>query len=212
MARTMAGLPEGTRVSDYLGIGVITKTFPRPLIQRLLTETDRTSQRERALPAPVMVYYVIALALFMQVSYREELRALLEGVRWLAGPDATVHPCSPSGISQARTRLGEAPVAALREAGPDRHGSHRAWYRAHRIVSLDGTTLDGPIPWPMPPLGRPSSSRGVNTTGAFPQLRLFGARRTRHACRLWRCDGAYAESEPRSPRGAPTPARHALSG
>ncbi len=76
MARTMAGLPDGTRVSDHISLGVVTKAFPLPLIRRILSDTARTSQRERELPAPVMVYYVIALALYMQVSYREVLRYL----------------------------------------------------------------------------------------------------------------------------------------
>ncbi len=56
MARTMAGLPDGTRASDHKSLGVVTKAFPLPLIRRILAETDRTSLRERDLPAPVMVY------------------------------------------------------------------------------------------------------------------------------------------------------------
>ena len=178
MARTIAGLPTGTRVSDCIGLGVVTKTFPLPVIRRLLTETARTSQRERELPAHVMVYYVIALALYMQVSYREVLRCLLEGLRWLAGPDATVHPASPSGISQARTRLGAAPVRRLYEevVGPiATPATSGAWYRAHRVVSLDGTTLDvADTAANTRAFGRPPSSRGANATGAFPQLRLVG--------------------------------------
>ena len=51
MARTMAGLPDGTRVSDHISLGVVTKAFPLPLIRRILAETERTSQRERELPA-----------------------------------------------------------------------------------------------------------------------------------------------------------------
>ena len=43
---------------------------------------------QRDLPAHVVVYYVIALALYMQSSYREVLRCLLEGIQWLAGPSA----------------------------------------------------------------------------------------------------------------------------
>jgi hypothetical protein len=28
MARTLAALPEGSRITDYISLGVITKTFP----------------------------------------------------------------------------------------------------------------------------------------------------------------------------------------
>ncbi len=47
--------------------------------------TGRKSQRQRELPAQVVVYYVIALTLYMSVSYREVLRCLLEGLVWLSG-------------------------------------------------------------------------------------------------------------------------------
>ena len=199
MARTMAGLPEGTRVSDHVSLGVITKTFPLPLIRRILTETDRTSQRERDLPAPVMVYYVIALALYMQVSYREVLRCLLEGLRWLAGPDATIHPASPSGISQARTRLGEAPVRRLYAevvAPIATTATPGAWYRAHRVVSLDGTTCEvADTQANAQAFGRPASSRGANATGAFPQLRLVGLVETGTHVVFGAAMGPYAASE-----------------
>ena len=44
-----------------------------------MAETGKASERERDLPAPVMVYYAIALALYMGSSTREVLRCLLEG-------------------------------------------------------------------------------------------------------------------------------------
>jgi hypothetical protein len=71
--------------------------------------------RQRDLPAHVAVYYVIALALYMQSSYREVLRCLLEGVQWLLDPSATVKVAGKSGISQARTRLGWEPVRQLHD-------------------------------------------------------------------------------------------------
>src|SRR5205814_7332730 len=83
-----------------------------------------------------------------------------------------------SAISQARTRLGAAPLEALyREvAVPVAHeGTPGAWYRGWRVMSLDGTTLDvGDTVANARAFGRPGSSRGVNATGAFPQLRLLG--------------------------------------
>jgi len=199
MARTVAGLPEGTRVTDYISLGVIAKAFPLPTIQRILEETNRASQRERDLPAHVMVYLVIALALYMQVSYREVLRCLLEGMRWLAEPDATFRPAGASAISQARSRLGVEPVRRLYDevvgpvATPETPG---AWYRDRRLVSLDGTTLDvGDTRSNEEAFGRPASSRGANATGAFPQLRLVGLVETGTHVVFGSAIAPYKESE-----------------
>jgi hypothetical protein len=79
LARTVAELPSGTRITDYISLGVITKTFPDSVIGSVLARTGKASVRQRDLPAQVVVYYVIALALYMQSSYREVLRCLLEG-------------------------------------------------------------------------------------------------------------------------------------
>src|ERR1022692_2397852 len=106
MARTIAELPQGTRISDYISLGVLARTFPLAQVEAVLARQKKASRRQRDLPAHVVVYYVIALALFMQVSYREVLRCLLEGLAWLLGPHAAVKITGKSGISQARTRLG----------------------------------------------------------------------------------------------------------
>src|SRR3954447_26563351 len=55
--------------------------------------------------ASKVVYYVIALALYMRSSYREVLRCLLEGVHWLLDPSTPARVAGKSSISQARTRL-----------------------------------------------------------------------------------------------------------
>ena len=67
-------------------LGVIAKTFPVSKVHSVLAATGKTSMRQRDLPAHVVVYYVIALALYMQSSYREVLRCLLEGMQWLHRP------------------------------------------------------------------------------------------------------------------------------
>src|ERR671916_1609971 len=114
MARVPAGLPAGIRLSDHISLGVIARTFPPDQVRRVLAETGRASERERDLPAHVMVYYAIALALYMTASTREVLRCLLEGLRWLWGAEA-VRVAGKSGISQARTRLGAEPLRRLHE-------------------------------------------------------------------------------------------------
>jgi hypothetical protein len=105
----MAGAPAGIRLSDHIGLGVIAKTFPLEAVRQVLAATGK---RDRDLPAQVMVY--IALALDMTASTREGLRCLREGLRWLWGA-AAVRVAGKSGISQARTRLGEAPRRQLHE-------------------------------------------------------------------------------------------------
>lgn len=177
MARTTADFPAGIRLTDHISLGVLTAQFPLALVEQALFETERLSERERDLPAHLMVYYVIALALYADVSTREVLRCLTEGARWLGDPTATTMP-SKSGISQARTRLGAAPLEALyREvvAPVATAGTPGAWYRGWRVMSLDGTTLDvGDTVANARAFGRPGSARGVNATGPFPQLRVVG--------------------------------------
>src|SRR5215204_5576289 len=139
MARTPAGLPTGIRLSDHISLGVIARVFPLDRVREVLAETGRASERERDLPAHVIVYYAIAPALYAGSSTREVLRCLLEGLRWLWGAEA-VRVAGKSGISQARSRLGEAPLHRLYErlvrpvATPATKG---AGYRDWRLVSLD---------------------------------------------------------------------------
>ena len=65
MAGVPAGLPAGIRLSDHISLGVIARAFPAERVRAVLAETGRASERERDLPAHIMVYYVIALALYM---------------------------------------------------------------------------------------------------------------------------------------------------
>ena len=128
MARTVATLPAGSRITDYISLGVIGKFFPVEKVRGVLEKTGRASVRERDLPAHVVVYYVIALALYMRSSYREVLRCWLEGVQWLLDPSSAVKVAGKSGISQA----GFSPcVAAVEGCGrPTRHhatDAQRRW-------------------------------------------------------------------------------------
>lgn len=177
MARTARTIPAGMRLTDHISLGVLTAQFPRELIDQVLFETERVNERERALPAHVMVYYVLALALYAEVSTQEVLRCVVEGARWLGEPSTTDVP-TKSAISQARIRLGAAPLEALYRAvvAPiATAGTPGAWYRGWRVMSLDGTTLDvADTAANAAAFGRPASARGVNATGAFPQLRLVG--------------------------------------
>jgi hypothetical protein len=191
MARASAGLPAGIRLSDHISLGVIARTFPLDQVQQILADTGKASVRERDLPAHVMVYYAIALALYMGASTREVMRCLLEGLRWLWGAEA-IRVAGKSGISQARTRLGAEPLRQLHDrlVRPVATRTTRgAWYRHWHLISLDGSCLDiADTDENRATFGRPEARRGES---AFPQIRfaalvengthvLFGARLGRY--------------------------------
>jgi thymidylate kinase len=173
MARTIASLPAGSRITDYISLGVVARFFPVEKVHDALHQAKRASVRERDLPAHVVVYYVIALALYMRSSYREVLRCLLEGVQWLLDPSLPVKVAGKSGISQARSRVGAEPLQILYEAvvAPIAESRTRgAWYRQWRFVSLDGSTLDvADTAENDEAFGRPGASRG---SSAFPKIRF----------------------------------------
>jgi len=193
MSRTVASLPAGSRITDYISLGVVTKAFPPDKIRAALVATRKESVRQRDLPAHVVVYYVIALALYMQSSYREVLRCLLEGIQWLVEPAVGITVAGNSGISQARTRLGWEPLRQLHDevVRPVAVTATKgAWYRGWRLISLDGSTLDvADEKGNDEAFGRPGADRG---TSAYPQIRfvslvengthvLFGSRMADYA-------------------------------
>ncbi len=173
MARTLARLPQGARITDYISLGVVAQWFPRSTVDQVLANSGKSSRRQRDLPAHVVVYYVIAMALYMQVSYREVLRCLLEGLQWLQGPRAALHVASHSAISRARTRLGFEPLQQLHDEllrPLAKRKTKGAFYRRWRLVSLDGSTLDvADEKRNQQAFGRPGASRGRS---AFPQIRF----------------------------------------
>ncbi|MCA1698685.1 MAG: IS4 family transposase [Actinobacteria bacterium] len=165
------------RLSDHISIGVLTRVFPAELVDRLVAEAGRTEQRQRLLPARVVVYYVLGLALYSSSSYEEVMRMLVDGLSWQSGWQRPWSVPSKGALSQARVRLGSGPLRALFEAvaaplaEPATAG---AFYRDHRLVSIDGTCIDvADTPANEKAYGRPGSGRG-SKRAAFPQLRMVG--------------------------------------
>jgi hypothetical protein len=145
--------------------------FPLADVERILAETNRTSQRRRKLPAYMMTYYVIALGLLASVGAREVLRRLLD--RYRSEQALPGELASEAAISKARQRLGVEPLRRLFDeyVRPIATRAIRsAWYRSWRLVTLDATTLQMlDTPQNEKRFGRPPASRG---SSAWPQLRL----------------------------------------
>ena len=175
MARTRKALPAKVDVAHLISAGVLASVCPRALIEEVLSDTGKASQRERLLPAPAVVYYVMALALWREAPLEEVLRVVCEGLQWLGGGEAGALQASKSAISQARTRLGSDVMRRLAQrvlrplAAP---GAPGAWYRGLRVMALDGSCMDVADEAANAAFfGYPGASRGET---AFPQARVLG--------------------------------------
>jgi hypothetical protein len=107
--------PVSGRLTDHIAIGVLSGLIHWDIVDDVLNECRKREKRSRLLSAHVVVYYVLALNLFFGEAYEEVMRQLVNGLRFLGNwrHDWTVP--SPSALSQARTRLGEAPLKLLFE-------------------------------------------------------------------------------------------------
>ena len=163
------------RLSDHVSIGVLTRVFPPELVDRVVVEAGRREQRRRLLPARVVVYYVLGMALFADASYEEVMRQLVEGLAWESGWRQSWEVPDKSAIFKARRRLGREPLELLFAAAARPLASAQtagAFYRGLRLMSLDGTCLDvADTPANEQEFGRPGSDRREGG-GAFLQLRL----------------------------------------
>jgi hypothetical protein len=161
------------RLTDHIAIGVLSGLIHRDIVDDVINECRKREKRSRLLPAHVVVYYVLALNLFFGEAYEEVMRQLVNGLRFLGNWRDDWKVPSTSAISQARTRLGEAPLKLLFEriAVPmARAGTRGAWCRGLRVMALDGLVLDVPDT----PANDEEFGRGGNdqARGPFPQVRL----------------------------------------
>ena len=168
-----ASRPESGRLTDHVTLGVLSSVIHRDVIDDVIRETGKREERSRLLPAHVVVYYVLALNLFFGEAYEEVMRQLVNGLRFLGNWRDSWRVPTTSAISQARTRLGEAPLKLLfaRIAVPmARPGTRGAWFHGLRMMAIDGLVLDVPdTPTNDKEFGRSGNDK---TPGPFPQVRL----------------------------------------
>ena len=185
------------RLSDLVSVGVLTRVFSAELVDEVIAEVGRTEQRHRVLPARVMAYFSIGMALYSEGSYEDVLSQLTDGLSWASGWQETYRPPSKSAIFQARARLGSEPLAALfaRVATPigvqDTPG---VWLAGRRLVAIEGMCLDvADTAANAAHFGRPGVNKGEQA--AFPQARVVAlAECGTHAVFAAEI-GPYAQSE-----------------
>ncbi len=149
MSESEAGLAvvPSIRLTDRIGIGVLTRLIDRDLVDDVLAGTGRAEQRSRLMPARVVVYYVLALCLFFGDAYEEVMRLLVAGLHFTGAWQKDWQVPTTGAISQARQRLGAAPLQLLfeRVAVPcAQQGTQGAWLGSRRLMAIDGFVLDIP--------------------------------------------------------------------
>lgn len=163
------GTGAGPSLADRAAVGVLARTFPVELVDRVIDQFWVREQRVRQLPARLVFYLVLVLCLFPQESYRSAAKILMQAF----GRGVSARPVpTAAAIGNARRRLGADSVETIVRqviqpvASPDTRG---AWYREWRLVAFDGTTFTVPDTEENDAqFGRPGSGRG-DGKGAYPQ-------------------------------------------
>jgi hypothetical protein len=93
-------------LTDAIGIGTLTRLVPRELVDEVVASAGRKEIRRNKLPARVMVYFAMALALFYGDAYEEVMRKLAEGLNYMGTWRREWDVPTPGGLCLARQRLG----------------------------------------------------------------------------------------------------------
>jgi hypothetical protein len=161
-------------LTDHVSVGLLAAAVPRDVVDDAVEEFGRGAKRSDAkLPAHVMVYFAMAMALFADEDYEEVLARLTGTLQdWGCWDSGWERPGS-AGITQARKRLGPDVVRAVFEhvaqpvAGLLTRG---AWLAGRRMVSIDG------FEWDVPDSAANAKHFGYAGSGAnrsaFPKMRV----------------------------------------
>jgi transposase IS4-like protein/DDE family transposase len=134
-------------LTDAIGIGALTRLVPRELVDEVVLSLGRKELRKNKLPARVMVYFVMAMALFCGDGYEEVMRKLAGGLAYLGTWRRDWTMPSPGGLCQARQRLGPEVMRELfeRVAVPCAlRSTEGAWLAGRRLMAVDGFGMEVP--------------------------------------------------------------------
>ena len=167
----MAG---GGVLTDWISLGVLASRVPRDAVDDAVEAAGKGAKRAGGkLPPHVVVYLVMALALFADEDYEEVAVRLTDTLQGWGCWDREWEVPTSGGITQARQRLGPEPLAELfgQVAEPvadlDTAG---AFLGPWRLMSVDGMECDVPDS----PANREAfgSKAGSEGPAAFPKARV----------------------------------------
>lgn len=191
LGKALRAVGEGERAESF---ELFSRTLDIEWVRRVLQTTGKASVRKRKLPAEAVVWLVIGMALLRDRSIDEVVHHLDLSLPDRVQPASIAH----SAIVQARTRLGDQPLAMLfdetaKQWATEAAAAHR--WRGLAVYGVDGTTLrvadtaDNEMAF-----GRPASGRAP---GAYPQLRLVALMVLRAHLLAAVVPGAYDTNEQR---------------
>jgi Insertion element 4 transposase N-terminal/Transposase DDE domain len=149
--------------------------IPAASIEQAIAKTKVEEERNRSLPAHLVICLIIAMSLWSRDSMRDVLKNLIDGLSeaWVKVGKYWRIPCK-SAITQSRQRLGAGVMRQLFHQLVKPMATSEtieAFLNGLRIVVIDGTCLDIPDSDENARVfGRPGSRPG--TRAAFPKVRL----------------------------------------
>src|ERR1022692_160080 len=167
----------GGRLTDWVSLGVLASPVPRDAVDDAIAAAGKGAKRsDGKLPPHVMVYLVMALALFADDDYEEVAARLTETLTsWGCWADSWSVPTS-GGITQARQRLGSAPLRELfsEVAVPVAEELTRgAFLGPWRLMTIDGFEWDAPdTPENAAEFGYSGAAADGAVRPAFPKVRV----------------------------------------
>ena len=161
-------------LTDFVSLGVLASWVPRDVVDEVVAEAGKGARRSGGkLPPHVVVYLVMALALFADEDYEEVGARLTETLQgWGCWGEDWEAP-TKGAITQARQRLGPEPLAEVfgQVAEPvadlDTAG---AFLGPWRLMSVDGMEWD--VPDTAPNRAAFGSRAGPAGPAAFPRARV----------------------------------------
>jgi hypothetical protein len=126
-------------------LGELTRIVPFEMVDAVLAETGTTQRRVRDLPSRVVVYLLLAAALFADLGYGQVWARMIAGLGGHGGVSVAVP--TAGALAKARRRVGVAPLRALFDLlrGPAAGVSMRGVrWRGRLVTAIDGTILGCP--------------------------------------------------------------------